>query len=284
MSEPRELHRAMLEHAKAGEHAEVVGIAEQYLDQFADSDDVELRQLTAGVLVTWLASKAHLAPAEALVACEEIFDRYKAAPDFEAPAVAAAALRVKSELLLQSGETQMAADVAGRLADFFEHLDDSIDLVQPGGQLIAAGERFLRSDQSLTATVLFRRVALRLADRSDPTSRQLAALARLWLLLAIVREGDPTPAIAEVESLDVSDDDAGQAIDLLLRELNGQRFWRWAIILLVGMKIDALDACGDHERARKTRRGFIEAFDGKWKDIPAVAVLVEKCRSDLASA
>jgi hypothetical protein len=284
MSEARALHQSILDCAKAGDHVQVVDVAERYLDQFADSDDVEQRSLTAGVVVTWLSSKANLAPAEALVACDEVFGRYRTLADYEALAVAAAALRIKAGVLLRTSEPQLAAEAAGQLSSFFETLEDSADLVQPSGQLIATGKNFLQANQSHTAITLFKVVVQRLAQRTDPKPRQLAALAQLWLLLAVVRDGDLEPAMAELQTLDVLDDDAARAIDVLLHELREQQPWRWAMIMLIGMKIDALDARGDTDRARETRQGFIEAFDGQWKDIPAVAVLVEKCRADLASA
>ena len=285
MSDFQELHEEMLTRARLGDHAGTVAAAEVYLDRVEESQEPESRDLRAGVYATWLSSKAHLDAAEALPLCDEVFIRFATDSGLVSVAVAASALRIKTELLLLDDDVPGALLAAGKLAEFFDGDRIPADSVQPAEQVIATARGLIRTRQNRPAVGLLRRVVNHLTQAAkESAASELSALAELWLLLALILEGDPGPVPREVEIFDAMGDRAMRAVDRVLRELNGQPPWRQAIVILVSIKVHLLDAQGRGAQAREVREGFIEAFRGKWTDLPSVAFLVEQYKAELNDA
>ena len=273
----------MLERARGDDQEAALSTTQRFLDLFGRCEDPEVRDLTAGATGTWLSLKVKLAPADALPLCDEVFARYETAPGVVAAAGAAVALRLKVEVLLKSPDGTRVPAVVRELVDFFERRSNVDDAVQPAQQLIAAAKALSHERQYPLAVSVLRPVVDRFAESEEQVPHQLAAVAQLWLLLAVLLEEADVPARErEVEALEAFGDDWIKAVNHLLRELNGQQAWRPQIVVLISMRIEWLEHEGRTDEARTAQADFIEAFRGKWRDIPAVAQLVDRYRDQLA--
>jgi hypothetical protein len=280
---PVDLHREVLERAQGDDREAALSTAQRFLDLFSSSEDPEVRELTAGVTATWLSLKVNLEPDDALPLCDEVFARYEIASGVVAAVVATVALRLKVEALLKSADDTRVSAAVGELVDFFESRSTVDDAVQPAQQLIAAAKTLSHEHQYSLAVAVLRPVVDQLDVSQEPTAHQLAAVAQLWLLLAVLLDDADLPTRErELEALEAFGDDWIKAVDRLLRELNGQHGWRPQIVLLISMRIEWLEHAGRTDEARAAQTDFIETFEGKWRDIPAVSQLVDRYRDQLA--
>jgi hypothetical protein len=239
--------------------------------------------LTVGVTATWLSLKVNLEPDNALPLCDEVFARYETASGTVAAVVATVALRLKVEALLKSADDTRVPAAVGELVDFFESRSTVDDAVQPAQQLIAAAKTLSHEHQYSLAVAVLRPAVDRLGVSQEPTAHQLAAVAQLWLLLTVLLDDADLPTRErELEALEAFGDDWIKVVNRLLRELNGQHGWRPEIVLLISMRIEWLEHAGRTDEAHAAQADFIKTFEGKWRDIPAVAQLVDRYRNQLA--
>ena len=273
----------MLERARGDDQEAALSTARRFLDLFGCSEDPEVRELAAGARATWLSLKAKLAPAASLPLCDEVFARYETAPGVVAAVVASVALRLKVEALLKSADGARVPAAVRELVEFFERRSAVDDAVQPAQQLIAAAKALSHEREHPLAVSVLRPVVDRFAESEKQIPHQLAAVAQLWLLLAVLLDDADVPVRErEIEALEAFGDDWIKAVDHLLRELNGQQAFRPQIVVLISMRIEWLEREGRTNEARTAQADFIEAFQGKWRDIPAVAQLVDRYRDQLA--
>lgn len=304
MNDARDVHRAMLRHAQAGEAAEALAASERYLALVRDLDDPELQSLTAGATVTWLSLKAKLEPSGELLAdCDEVFERFREDEAPEAAAVAVTALRVKIGLLLRSGRFEEAETVAVALASFYISTPESSNDMAVGNQLILAAYSLVAAQRPAAAIGVLRPVVDRLAGRHDARERRLGAVAQVWLLIATMYRGELMPGgevpgdLAQLESLSVETlrkmspvveeaeklmsmgDDAVEAIDLVVRRLRARGQWDRAMLIALATKIETLRELDRLDDVRAAKQEFIDSFDGldKWN----VGLMVQEYKHDL---
>jgi hypothetical protein len=307
MNEAKDAHRAMLQHAQAGEAAEALAASERYLELVSDLDDPELTSRTTGATATWLSLKARLEPSEELLlACDEIFERFREDVAPEAAALAVTALRVKIGLLLDSDHSGETEATAATLVSFYISSPQGPNDVATGNQLILAAHSLLAAQRPAAALAVARPVVDRLAGRQEERGRLLGAAAQVWVLLATMYSGARTPeaevpkdltelqslsveamremspVIEEAEKLAEMGEDAVQAIDLVVRRLHAGGQWDRAIITALGMKIETLTELNRPDEVRAAKQDFINRFGGL--DVWNVRPMVEEYKHDLQQA